>query len=115
MLPATHALEEPTRTVLVQCLVPLRDGQGRAFPAKVFSEMQAELACRFGGVTAYLHSPAKGDWLDADGHVERDELLLVEVMTAHLDRHWWRAYRSRLERLFKQDRILVRAVEVDVL
>lgn len=115
MQPATRELAEPMRTVLVQILVPLQDGQGRAFPAALFTDLRSELTREFGGVTAYLHSPAKGDWLDPSGHVERDEMMLVEVMATDLDRRWWSAYRSRLERLFQQDRILMRAMAVDVL
>lgn len=102
-------------TVLVQILVPLQDGQGRPFPAEVFADLRAVLTHEFGGVTAYLHSPAKGDWVDPTGHVERDEMMLVEVMATDLDRQWWAAYRSSLESLFQQDRILVRAMHVDVL
>jgi len=36
-------------------------------------------------------------------------------MTATLDRKWWTRYRARLEKQFKQDRIIVRASTIDVL
>lgn len=102
-------------SVLVQFLLPLRDAQGQPFPADTFAAIRSELTESFGGVTAYLHSPAKGAWLDASGHLERDDMILVEVMAADLDRHWWGDYRARLERMFQQDRVLVRAMNVDAL
>lgn len=45
---------------LIQLLLPLYDNQGNRFDHAVFDEVQAELTERFGGVTAYLRSPARG-------------------------------------------------------
>ena len=103
------------QSVLIQFLIPLRDNEGHRFPSTVFDEIRDELTQIFGGVTAYLHSPSKGAWLDATGHMEHDEMVLVEVIADALDRQWWVGYRSRLEQVFHQDRILMRATEVDVL
>lgn len=102
-------------SVLIQFFIPLRDNKGNYFPTKTFDDIRNELTCRFGGVTAYLHSPSKGAWLDADGRMEHDEMVLVEVVVEELDRNWWVAYRSQLEQTFKQDRILMRATVIDVL
>jgi hypothetical protein len=51
---------------------------------------------RFDGVTAYLHFPAQGAWTAPDGRVERDDVVMVEVVTETFDREWWRAYAARL-------------------
>jgi hypothetical protein len=97
---------------LVQLLLPLRDPDGEPFPREAFEGVARELTSVFGGVTAYLRSPADGAWVDA-GRVDRDRLVMVEVMTEALDRGWWAEYRSRLEASFRQDEILVRATRVE--
>jgi hypothetical protein len=79
----------------------------------LFAGIRAELANRFGGVTAFVRSPAVGIWKDEDGVARRDEIVVFEVMTGDVDSQWWRSYRTQLERLFKQDEILIRATKAD--
>jgi hypothetical protein len=45
----------------------------------------------------------------------RDEIVVFEVMASELDRDWWRAYRTALERRFRQDTIIIRAHLTEVL
>src|SRR5690606_480824 len=66
-----------------------------------------------GGVTAFTRAPATGLWEDDAGEVQRDEVVLFEVMVEQLDHGWWRAYRTRLEGRFRQDEVLVRATSVE--
>jgi hypothetical protein len=40
---------------------------------------------------------------------------VVEVMTNFIDRAWWGDYRRELERLFKQDQIVLRAQPFEAL
>jgi hypothetical protein len=80
---------------LVQLLLPLRDNQGEPFGRDELERVQAELTDRFGGATAYLRSPAAGAWLQG-GRVDRDEVVMLEVMTDQLDRAWWNDYRRSL-------------------
>ena len=47
---------------LVQLLLPLYDNDGQAFDASEYVRLRAELADRFGGVTAYTRAPARGVW-----------------------------------------------------
>ena len=42
-------------------------------------------------------------------------MLLFEVMVERLDRTWWSGYRVELERRFRQERIVVRALGVEML
>jgi hypothetical protein len=95
---------------LVQLLLPLRDNAGAPFPRAEFERVRTELAARFGGVTAYLRTPASGAWTDEQGGVARDEVVMVEVMVPALDRGWWQAYRGELERRFRQDELFMRAL-----
>lgn len=100
---------------LVQLLLPLFDNEGGAFPRNMFDAVRAELTVKFGGVTAYVRSPAVGLWEDDDGSIARDDVVLFEVMAEGLDRAWWQRYRGELEKRFSQDAIVVRIMEIDLL
>jgi len=97
---------------LVQLLLPLYDNGGRRFPNERFTTVRDELTDRYGGLTAYLRSPAHGTWKEENGVVERDEVVMFEVMVDHLDRAWWSQYRNTLEERFGQQELVVRATEV---
>ena len=99
---------------LVQILLPLRDNEGEPFPGADFTRVRAELVERFGGVTAHLQAPAQGVWKDEqEGKVERDEIVVIEVMADALDRAWWKGYCEELRRRFRQDSLVVRAMEME--
>lgn len=100
---------------LVQLFLPLRDGEGRPFDKAMFGDVRAALAERFGGSTAFVRSPAAGLWEDEDGDLQRDDVVLVEVLVETLDAAWWRDYRRALEQRFRQDAILVRALPAETL
>ena len=98
---------------LVQLFLPLRDNTGAPFPRALFDAVRAELAERFGGVTAFVRSPAVGLWEDGEGEVQRDDVVLLEVMADHIDHGWWASYRRTLQGRFRQDEVLVRASVVE--
>ncbi len=98
---------------LVRILLPLRDDEGRAFGREAFARVREELTERFGGVTAHLRSPAEGAWRDPGGEVDRDEVVILEVMADELDRAWWAEYRAGLEERFRQDEVVVRATGME--
>jgi hypothetical protein len=95
---------------LVEFLLPVFDNDGAHFPKEEFERVRRELTERFGGVTAFMQSPAMGLWEDATGEVRRDELASFEVMTEALDRQWWRDYRDQLAQRFRQQEIVMRAI-----
>jgi hypothetical protein len=99
---------------VVQFLLPLRDNERRPFARADFEKVRAELTERFGGVTAFLQSPAMGAWKD-EGETVRDEMVLYEVMVERLDRAWWSGYRAELERRFQQERVMMRALGAETL
>ncbi|HEX2079765.1 MAG TPA: hypothetical protein VHG08_18765 [Longimicrobium sp.] len=94
---------------VVEVFLPLRDGQGTPFPRAALDRVRRELTERYGGVTAHLRAPAAGAWKDEEGDVERDDVVIVEVVVDELDRGWWAGYRRELEERFRQDEVLVRA------
>lgn len=101
---------------LIQLLLPLTDNQGVPFAREDFDRVRGELIDRFGGVTAFLQSPARGVWKnEADGRTDKDQLVLVEVMTQELNQAWWHAYRKELETRFRQESIVVRALGAQAL
>src|SRR5688572_6815260 len=99
---------------LVQLFLPLEDNQGVRFSKEALLEVHRELTDKFGGVTAFFHSPALGAWKDGSDTV-RDQVVLFEVMADAADPAWWAGYRASLEQRFRQERILVRAMSIAVL
>ena len=96
---------------LIQILIPVFDNEGRRFDRDRFENVRQRLVERFGGLTAFVQSPALGLWKEAEqGRTERDDMILVEVMVETLEPDWWSAYRSELEASFRQDEILIRAI-----
>jgi len=98
---------------LLQLFLPVYGADGKPFPRPMFDAVRVELAERFGGVTAYLRSPAVGLWEDDAGDCVRDDVLLFEVMVEAINRRWWHDYRRELEQRFAQDEILLRASAVE--
>ena len=105
----------PDALYLVQILLPLFDNDGHKLPQSEYQRVGAELTERFGGLTAFTRAPAEGVWKDDSARTTRDEIVVFEVMTAKLDRQWWRAYRHSLEQRFRQEVIVVRAQQIEQL
>ncbi len=45
----------------------------------------------------------------------KDEMVIFEVMAPQLDAGWWKQYRQGLEARFRQETIVVRAQEIQLL
>jgi hypothetical protein len=99
---------------LIQLLMPLYDNEGVPFPPDLHERVRDELTARFGGITAFTRAPAEGRW-KSDGKSSRDDIVVYEIMTEELAPEWWRDYRRGLERLFRQDVIVVRSQEIQLL
>lgn len=99
---------------LIQIILPLYDNDGRSLPRELFAQVREHLVGRFGGVTAFTRAPAEGLWRDG-GQVQRDDVLLYEVMAGALERPWWAAYRRELETKFRQQEIVIRAHLIELL
>ena len=96
---------------LTQILLPLYDGRGRKISRRQFAEIQDLLTRRYGGVTAYTHSPAEGQW-QTHGRTARDDIITVEVMHPKPEVRWWKAFRKTLETRFRQEEIVIRSLQV---
>lgn len=100
---------------LIQILLPLYDNDGASLPQEEFLRVRDELTDRFGGLTTYVRSPAKGLWKETRTTTVHDDIVINEVMTERLDRLWWREYRERLTVRFRQDFLVVRVSTVQLL
>jgi hypothetical protein len=98
---------------VVEIFLPLRRNDGSPQPPALFAQVRRELVDRFGGLTAYSRAPAEGLWEREEGSVDADAIVIFEVMTGALDRAWWAKFRSRLEQLFGQEAIVIRASAVE--
>ena len=98
---------------VVEIFLPLNRADGTAQPAERFAELRGELVERFGGLTTFTRAPAEGLWEDEADRVERDRIVIFEVMAEEIDRGWWSALRERLERDLDQEEVLIRASAVD--
>lgn len=99
---------------LVQILLPTHMRKGVAVAPEEFARVRVELTERFGGVTAYTRSPATGLWKKADDDtIERDQVIMVEVVVEVFDREWWAGYRDQLETRFGQEEVHVRVLAME--
>jgi hypothetical protein len=94
---------------LVQLLLPVYANDGTPLPRELYATVRQELVDRFGGLTAYARAPATGLWADG-GEVDKDDIVVYEVMVDDLDTAWWARYRGELEQRFRQDELIVRAL-----
>lgn len=99
----------------IQLLLPLCDNEGHPFPQSMYLKIRDELTEKFGGITTYVRSPAEGLWKEGKSCAVRDEIVIYEIMTKELNRSWWKEFREHLELFFKQESIIVRASQIDIL
>ena len=109
-----NSKKAPLPMHLVQILLPLSDNLRHPFPRDHYDTVAIELATRFGGVTAYTRAPAEGRWTQR-GDTNAEEMVVIEVMVETLDEPYWTAYRTALETMFRQHRIIIRALQVTLL
>ena len=100
---------------LIQLLLPLHDNERNEFTPEVYSTVRSELTERFGGLTVYTRAPALGLWKPNSSEASRDDIVIFEVMAGHLDIEWWRAYKHDLERRFRQEMLVIRAQEMQMI
>jgi len=100
---------------LIQIFLPLRDNEGQPFPFRQFEQVKELLAQKFGGVTAFLNSPAEGVWRESRKNFVKDDVITFEVMSESLDRPWWSAFKEELETQFRQEQIVIRKMQIEIL
>lgn len=96
---------------LIQILLPIYDNQGKMLPHSLHQKVKAELTSRYKGLTAYTQNPAEGVW-QAGNRTRRDQIVIYEVMTRRESGAWWKSYRARLEKRFKQQCVIIRSQKI---
>ena len=100
---------------LIQILLPLYDNSGDPFPQHEYLKIRDQLTERFGGITAFIRSPAVGLWKETGSSTVHDDIVIYEVMSEQLDRDWWSDYRRKLAALFRQELLIIRVIELQLL
>ena len=92
---------------VIKVFLPLDTGAGLPIPLETIEGLVKGLADRFGGATAFTREPADGLW-KTQTTMQRDRIIIVEVVVDQVDQEWWRSYKQRLEQEFGQDEIMIR-------
>ena len=100
---------------LIQILLPLYDNDGKPFPQNEYEQVRDELTEMFGGITTYVRSPAKGLWKESSTLTVHDDIVNYEVMTESLDRERWLNYREELAVRFRQEVLIMRVSEMQLI
>jgi hypothetical protein len=95
---------------LVQIFLPLYNNNKQEFDRSLYDDLRVLLKDQFGGVTFYRNAPVEGLWRDEDGITKFDELIIAEVMVAHVNNEWWQQFKQLLEQIFEQEEILIRSI-----
>jgi hypothetical protein len=98
---------------LVQILLPVYDAAGKRYSQAENERVTRELTERFGGLTAYVRSPAEGLWKQEPGTTVLDDIVVYEVMVEHLDRDWWSHYRAQLSMRYGQQDLVIRSHAIE--
>lgn len=93
---------------LIQVLLPVTE----TVEQQTLEDIRSEMTDRFGGVTLHSNAPAEGLWSNG-ADLERDRIIVIEVMTGQIDRSWWGKYREGLEHRLSQQEIVVRATQIE--
>ena len=99
----------------IQILLPLYNNHKEPFPTAIFNSIRQELTEKFGGITTFSRAPATGLWKENEEKTVKDEIIIYEVMAETLDQHWWQNYKVTLEKTFRQEEILIRTWQIQVL
>jgi hypothetical protein len=100
---------------LNQIFLPLYDNNKQPFSQSPYDKVRSELTETFGGVTAFVRSPAEGIWKQDDDNVHRDDVVIFEVIVDSINHEWWAQYRQALEQRFSQKEILITSTGIEKL
>jgi hypothetical protein len=100
---------------LFEIFLPLTLNDGTKQPVELFARVREELIERFGGVTAFIRSPAKGVWQLEENERTEDEIVIYEVMSESVDQLGWQTYKREIEQRFQQQELLFRTSRVDLI
>lgn len=99
---------------LIQILLPCADNSGVPFSRNDFEQLKHELAADFKGVTAFIQAPAEGTWR-AQSREDHDDIVVFEIMAEDVESDAWKGRRAELERRFRQERVIIRYMQIGLI
>ncbi|WP_230145299.1 MULTISPECIES: inorganic diphosphatase [unclassified Pedobacter] len=103
--------KNPDKQKLIQLFLPFTDLPSADTRLKTLEQL---LIKKFGGLSIYAHQPVLGKWQDQT-RLEKDKMIVFEVMVALFDKEFWKAIKSKLEKQFHQKEILIRVFDIAVI
>jgi hypothetical protein len=100
---------------LIEIFLPVYQDDNTRFASELYAQTRAELVEKFGGLTTHSRAPLKGLWQAPAGDTVRDDLIIYEIITEHLDEAWWQQYRRALQQRFAQTSLMIRAQEITLI
>jgi inorganic pyrophosphatase len=106
---------ERPQTIMIQLFLPVKDQNGKPFAKSLYRNLNVQLLKKFGGLTVYARSVATGFWENDNGNKVKEEVLIYEVMTAHVEEKYWKKLKSSLQEKFSQQEIMIISSQIALL
>ncbi|MBO9675756.1 MAG: inorganic diphosphatase [Sphingobacteriaceae bacterium] len=95
---------------LIQLFLPLTKSPSSD---KKLKALEQKLIENFGGLSVYAQNPVSGSWREK-GQLEKDEMMVFEVMVAVFEEKFWKTLKTSLEKQFRQKEILIRVLDIGI-
>ncbi len=99
----------------IEVFIPLYDKEGNRFSDHLYQSVSKQLIKNFGGITAYIRSPAVGIWENSDGMQIKDDHVIYEIMVSEIDHSYWKQFKKKLELQFAQKELIIRQSEIGLI
>jgi len=99
----------------IEVFIPLYDKEGNRFSDHLYQSVSKQLIKDFGGITAYIRSPAVGIWENSDGIQIKDDHVIYEIMVSEIDHSYWKQFKKKLELQFAQKELIIRQSEIGLI
>lgn len=96
---------------LIQLFLPLTNSPSAD---KKLKALEQKLIKNFGGLSIYAQNPASGSWRKK-GQLEKDKMMVFEVMVPVFNEKFWKKLKTSLERQFGQKEILIRSLDIGMI
>jgi inorganic pyrophosphatase len=107
--------QQAIKTKLIQLFLPTIAKNGKPFPRSYYDTVREQLTDKFNGVSMYFNSKVSGVWKDEDAKLVKDELMVFEVMSDAITLDFWKSYQRSLQKQFKQESILIRCMDMNLI
>lgn len=103
---------EESQKVMIRLFLPIYDKDGMKFPDHYYTTLHKKLSKKFGGLTVYTRSIAKGFWKAKAKVTIKENVLIHEVMAANVDKLFWQKIKSSMMKKFAQRDLLITSSKI---